>query len=37
MTAESIIGILIPFLVTIAGAACVLFVKNNLPDFVSEC
>ena len=36
MTAESIIGILIPFLGTIAGAACVLFVKNNLPDFVQR-
>lgn len=34
---ETILGILIPFLGTTMGAACVLFMKNNLGNLVRRC
>lgn len=34
---ETILGILIPFLGTTMGAACVLFMKNNLGNLVQRC
>ena len=34
---ETVLGILIPFLGTTMGAACVLFVKNNLGNLVQRC
>lgn len=34
---ETILGILIPFLGTTMGAACVLFMKNNLGNLTQRC
>ena len=34
---QTVLGILIPFLGTTAGAACVFFMKKSLGDLVQRC